>query len=434
VHRSAHGSPLQRVLRHVGVSVTKVPREPTPETALTATAFAPIVDADAAQPEHEVELEPRALHLARELPRNLAIVHIYQEMGDRFRVEGRGSDVKPLAMGPEDLPDLALADMQVPRNDRRFKTPSQMLSLMGLFSFSPITRELVSWLNAFRDRHPQDGCLVITDYTGAELPWELLDLATNAKSPTRYLGALIPTARWQHFTDDERQDLPLAVQPQRCRGNVLAYVNHAELEGGGAETEVLRRFAPVMDSLPDLEAHLQREDAACGLIYMACHGLYDDSVFEFILGSRRDPTQQWVLGTLYGKPLRLLHQSNSIVFINACHSARLIRDRNLRYRHLHGFVELFMRKGAQGVIGTMGKVSDTYAATIALQLLHASARSEGVQPARLLRDLRRVQSDRVGLTSTEEELKLLVYVFMYVFYGNPMIELQLTRPGDADAQ
>jgi hypothetical protein len=215
---------------------------------------------------------------------------------------------------------------------------------------------------------------------------------------------------------------------------VLAHVNSQELVGGGHESDVLRRLNPVTGSLPELEVHLQREDLRCGLVYVACHGFYDKSILKFALGSREDPRQRWVLSQLYDKELKLLRSSRSVVFINACHSGRLIRDPNLRDRYLRGFVELFMRKGARAVIGTMGRVGDEFAATVARDLLLASLHSPSVPIASLLRDLRAQVLRQLPSDPSDEDLRPLMFVFTYVLYGNPMLSLRLVpRSEHADA-
>lgn len=42
--------------------------------------------------------------------------------------------------------------------------------------------------------------------------------------------------------------------------------------------------------------------------------------------------------------------------MNACHSAREQTHPSIPYNYRIGFIDLFLKKGARGVIGTLGKV------------------------------------------------------------------------------
>jgi hypothetical protein len=58
-----------------------------------------------------------------------------------------------------------------------------------------------------------------------------------------------------------------------------------------------------------------------------------------------------------------------------------------------GFIELFLAKGARGVIGTLGAVGDGHAAKFAHALIEESLRSPNLSVVTLLRKLRLRQPD-----------------------------------------
>jgi hypothetical protein len=86
-----------------------------------------------------------------------------------------------------------------------------------------------------------------------------------------------------------------------------------------------------------------------------------------------------------------------------------------------------MRKGARAVIATMGRVGDEFAATVATELLLASLRTPVIPLATLLRDQRARVVGQLSDNSSDEDLKPLIFMFMYVLYGNPMLSLRLQR-------
>ncbi len=94
-----------------------------------------------------------------------------------------------------------------------------------------------------------------------------------------------------------------------------------------------------------------------------------------------------------------------------------------------GFIELFLAKGARGVIGTLGAVGDSHAANFAHDLIQESLRSPNLSVAALLRKLRLRVVENLPEQPTTQDLLPFIYTFMYVYYGNPMTVLRLTPPG-----
>ena len=132
---------------------------------------------------------------------------------------------------------------------------------------------------------------------------------------------------------------------------------------------------------------------------------------------------------LYNWKFRALKSFPSVVFMNACHSGRLCRNDRANifddgYRT--GFATFFLERGAKGVVGTLGKVDDTYAAQIARNFFAEYKRNSNLTVAELLRNLRAEADRNLQIEDSTENYLLFLYTFMYIYYGHPLTVLQLT--------
>jgi hypothetical protein len=266
--------------------------------------------------------------------------------------------------------------------------------------------------------------LVISDHTDFEIPWEMIKLPTPG-----YLGASFAVTRWHESHNFDKD---------KCSGNALAYVLD-KLNSFNSEKDFLNNTFKV-EPFCDIQRfcdELQENQAGYGLIYMACHSTFfqlnpqslnEQGILNLTLGSLEDKTQQLNYLDLIDLPFNLLKQSQSIVFLNACHSGRSrVDDKFYRDSYRRGFAELFLTKGAAGVIGTLAQVNDTYAAKIAHSFIQASLQSPHMPIAVLLRNMRADAIKNLTRNSTEEEFFQFLYSFLYVYYGNPTTKLHLTK-------
>ncbi|WP_157252919.1 CHAT domain-containing protein [Nonomuraea typhae] len=280
--------------------------------------------------------------------------------------------------------------------------------------------EIGDWINELRGHVGDAGlALVIVDDTGFEIPWELLWLPEDPGGELRpgWMGALIKVARWTTIHRDGRD--PSGDEPEDCAGEVVAFLG-AGMEGDFA---ALSRFTerPYQD-LPAFLARLRSERGGLGLVYMACHGRYGTTTSRLELGGLRVRDLQ--------APLPAIRDSHSLVFMNACHSARLVNDLDLGDSILRGFAESFLRHGAAAVIGTVGRIGTAYAMKTACSILDELAGDQDRPVSEALRDLRaRIDSQTPDEPEDPRELLEFLYAFMYLYFGNPHTRLRLRERG-----
>jgi hypothetical protein len=299
--------------------------------------------------------------------------------------------------------------------------------------FSHINRDIRIWLKDLRQKFGDQLCLVIADHTDFEIPWEMVQLSPN-KLQKQYLGALITTVRWRTVISDDDEHLVLNFQADECCGSAIAYVLDIELKGVGLELSILEKLQAVIyrsstHNIKAFQTHLQQNESNCGFVYISSHGTFSQRLHEIAIGSYKKKEQQLKLLALRQCSLNLFKGSRSIVFINACHSGRQEAHTFIPRGYCVGFIELFLAKGARGVIGTLGAVGDSDAAKFAHDLIEESLRSPNLSVAALLRKLRFRVVENLPEQPTTQDLLPFIYTFMYVYYGNPMTVLRLTPPG-----
>jgi hypothetical protein len=366
------------------------------------------------------------LYITTKLPANVAILHISQDGENKYNVWGGHVDQELPRTKPENKPSLSLGKQVTEKI-----YPDEIKKRMN--NFSHVNHKLRKWIKELRNEFGEHLCLVIADYTDFEIPWEMLELSPK-ESPHEYIGALITTVRWREVIVKD-DCLVLEFKEDNCSGKAVAYLLDTELNGVGLELESLTELQATIyqssqHNIQEFHTHLQRNDANCSFVYISCHGTFQNSPEEMALGSASDKQQQLKLQALRKYPLKLVQNSQGIVFINACHSAREQIDPVICHSYRMGFIELFLAKGARGVIGTLGAVGDIYAAEFACKLIKESSQVSPLSVAALLKKLRSKAVENLDPEPTLEQLLCLIYTFMYVYYGNPMTVLRLTPPGE----
>ena len=369
--------------------------------------------------------------LEQRFPQDIAILYV-EARDDRYSVHLHHAEQNSLETEPDPKPDLSFSQMMA-----RKCLPAKIRGLVRAFSNKKrTTQQIRSWLRRLQATLQQQGqslaCLIINDRTDFEIPWELIELD---KQP---LGAVLPVVRWQDIQDPDDweniQCLPAAKpKTDRCCGDAIAYANSQELQGTAAEVQLLDRFSgQCFQNVHHFLTHLQQPPSPVGLLFIASHGFFQDDIEDIALGEQQDSNQQLSLIELYGWDFDFFQTSPAIVFMNACHSGRLCRNDRFNVfdpEYRIGFATFFLEQGAKGVIGTLGQVSDRYAAKIAQQFFEELHQNPDLTVAALLRNLRAQISTRLQTEKNEETWYLFLYTFMYVYYGNPMTVLQLNPSG-----
>lgn len=361
------------------------------------------------------------------LPEQTAIMHIVAKNSGVITVKGWNRRAEKLntdlpAWDPIRLSDFTGQNSQI--------SPKEVRQRVTNFSRTKIGPEFIRWLKVLRERFHSDLCLIISDDTDLETPWEMLELEDE-----EYLGAMVKVCRWLPVRYFDEWSV-LKVSNVEKQGTILSYLDDKDL---GLDQTYLERQA--LKVLKRRECKNSTEllnmlgdkgpSSNVGLIYLGCHG-YDGMSF----GSRYKLDQRI---TVYNLEIPFRYpEPRPIVFVNACESARIRREGQDYFK---GLLEIFLARFASGYIGTLGKVGSVYASTVASRILEDASKVDGIQIAEVLRRLKAeaakaVKEDESVSLSDEErqkrEVKFL-YAFMYVFYGNALMHLRLML-GDTTEQ
>ncbi|GIE98935.1 CHAT domain-containing protein [Paractinoplanes rishiriensis] len=306
-------------------------------------------------------------------------------------------------------------------------------TLKRMVGWSQQKAALTEWLSRLRRQHPRQLTLVIWDYTDHDLPWEMFFLGRQRAGPqgpalaADWLGCAATVVRWTKVVTTADNAVPGPVEPVACAGTVLAYV--AADEAMQPDKALMESLGAVRrETLADLITSLDDsgESDGVGLIYVACHGDYADDYFGF----RLDGTIS--VGDLDGRGLPGLAGARPLVFLNACHSARMVdASADLGENALAGFTEIFLRAGAGGFLGASGAVQEPAAQAVVRDLLGRIRATPDRPVARILQEYRQSVAPKGGELplgdddATAAALLPFFYGFMYLFFGSPLTTLRL---------
>ncbi len=317
------------------------------------------------------------------------------------------------------------------RSRRAAPDSSSILNRFKRFSRTSPPK-MLRWFNNLYTIHQHDLNLIIVDLTQSEIPWEMLEF-----QPRQYIGACLNVARWlkaQYFTETTK----FSIEPNQHIGSVVSYLDTPGLGDGDTQDEVMVLQQVVNEpyqTINALEKRMRWSLDKIGMIYIGSHGtagqrlqqhnpdLLDRHLESY--SSRRNPELLSInLENLYKSQLPRL-----TVFINACESARIIKNTPTDNSN---FVEEFLAHCAENYIGTLAKVDSKIASSIAKRIIAAAAEPGGANVAEVLRMLRAEAAEKVKnayllADDAEKPFDDFMHTFMYVYYGNPLARLQLHR-------
>jgi hypothetical protein len=403
--------PEGNVLAEVAMENNVIQGNNNTVTIINHSGMSIIADAQKA----DTEVFPLStVYITAQIPPEVAILYIQADGKKRYRLMGGNATITLPLTETYEKPNISL-DVLVQKG----QTPETIRHTIKCFSRHNLV--LRKWLNTVIQKSDCKKYLVIADHTNFEIPWELLQLRPES-FPYEYLGALVTTVRWQNIDSDD--EITLEFAPEECCGDTIAYTNHQELNVS-EEIMVLKKLkANIFDDIAKFHGHLQIKSTNSSFIYIAAHGIFSKDHDDIAIGVLNNEKQQLKLIDLDMNPLK----TGGIVFLNTCHSGQHQTHSRIPNCRV-GFVELFFRKGAKGVIGTLGGVGDRYAARIARDLMQACWGSPSLSVAALLRDIRAKVVADLAAEQTQDNLLAFIYTFMYVYYGNPMTVLRLTPSG-----
>jgi len=361
-------------------------------------------------------------------PEHTAVLYVYPKGEKKFRVDGWHYRDRPKlgqrSIAREKIGLAAFVEGDVQPRDIRGNVRSFSRQNPG---------GIVAWLRRLYDQYGEKLCVIVADHTDYELPWEMIELRDNL-----HLGAAAKVVRWTLVRAYD-EGVSLQMTKEEVKGGLLAYLDSGEVSHMEQEQEALADFAPAyVCDMQRLKQRLAQSLQNVGLVYLGCHGLFTySSEHERVVnraievGALHNPSPSKHLTYVALEEIPLAEGRRPFFFVNACHSGRLLceGDGEETERRFYGLPEILLARAASGYIGTMGPVGSAYAVRIAQQVLQAAQTvPDGVQLAEILQQLRKqaVQQLLADETSLDNWLRF-IYTFMYVYYGNPMARLKLTR-------
>lgn len=346
------------------------------------------------------------------LPENTAILYIESD-DKKYRLTGWSSHERLMRTDPIESPTYSLANFVEADLD-----PKTIRGLITRHSRNNSTK-LLEWFKRLYERHGDNLCLIVADHSASELPWEMMKIEDRL-----YLGAIWKVVRWipvRNYLLWQK----LQVQDQEISGTVVAYLNE-EVEKK-VEREALNRFRTSFCEDTDLLTKTLSEPLdTVAVVYLGCHGIFTANEEHTIaIGGLRNPSRNVM--ALDIESIDDHKGARPLLFVNACHSARLIRD-NERFI---GLLEVFLARVANSYLGTIGPVGSLQAAEIAERIFDKGVRGT-VEPAEILRELRAEAIAKLAASESKEAWLNFIYTFMYVFYGNPFIKINLVAVGEGD--
>lgn len=359
-----------------------------------------------AAPEPEV-LELCQVKLDAAPPEDVSLLHVGDAGAGMLSLFGYGPVSATLHVKIA-RPNVNLADLTERKTS--FRT---ILTTLRSFSQN-LDPAVLRWL---RDSLPDgdDRALVVCDHTESETPWEMVEIA-DAKP----IGALGRVVRWGPFQlFDQRVWFPLG--DVRRAGRALAHVDPGALAGSQAELVELDRTSSETCATPDeLRQRLGAAPADLGQVFFACHGVF--------LAHGSEAQRMAALENPHGRTSDLdlyaisaLAQPRPVVFVNACHSARVLRGPN----GLAGLPPPFLTRVGAALLGTIGPVDAAFASALAAEILREARGPGGVDLPRKLTELRRAAAAQLDLDRAPSRQRYL-HTFLYVLYGGPRVTLALS--------
>jgi hypothetical protein len=361
-----------------------------------------------------VELQGFQARFNERAPDNFVTLMVQATGDGRFKLTGVGGPDHVKAYTDEiDAPDLRLG--RLAREGKGGRRAIELLQLMR--EWSDINRRLGSWIDDIRTAVGDNELrLTIWDDTGYEVPWELFTLEGMFGSDASggWLGALVAVTRRVSVRGAHQGQGRSEYRDELAEGEILVCIAPEMSD----DSMALARFQHDAVEEEHLLNHLSERGTSLAVLYIACHGEFADSMTGMSLG-------KIYLPNLTDVSFPCLAAGSGLVFLNACHSGRMVPDPRLG-RSLFGFAEAFLRQGAAVVIGATGDIGTHLASHVAVDVFDQIARHPEEPISVALTRARAKIADGVDVRgATDDQMRSLIYAFMFVAYGNPMTRVGL---------
>jgi hypothetical protein len=357
------------------------------------------------------EILPFYLPVRAEPPEKTAILHILPEGDWKLKFVGwvKGLKDRPLTLSPISFPQITPKDYS-----DEIKYLEAIFEKFNDFAISN-PGNIAQWFEEVVSLYKDDCCIIIVDQTGAQLPWEMFKLNGG-----KYLGAQAAVVRWAEEQYRGKTTMLLLDSTEHI-GYVTAYLHSQK-----PSISTLKNLeSAYCGNLSELQYYLKtvKGKFTTGLVYlnhenMVTYGDEQSAIEQFrnYLGQSVKLRFDFVEGDLAQRP---------IFFVNAPYSGRILWSG----QESCGLLKAVLRQVASGYIGALGPVHPELSAWVANKFLEDSV-SQGVCPAYFLRNLRALAVKEFQEAMTEPTLRenaqlRLLYLFMYVYYGNPRALLKV---------
>jgi len=394
------------------------PQEPAPAAATRPAQ----VEAEDVLSSDGVPIAPLRGPVATSAPAGTALLRVTRasyEGEECFHLELQSDAALRVTVTPQDLrnqrpPQLSLAGIAASGNWQQ--------GLNALRSWSVTKVALRQWLTALRRQHGRELRLIVWDETDFQIPWELFFHETADLDDHGWLGADVELIRWTTVYTETPIDWSTGGAAV-CEGSVLSYVDQ---DFPSLDSRFRERSHDKADSMPDLLSKLDEKDRRIGLVHLWGHGTVGTDGGQATLGGLS-------MDQLGHRRMRALNTARTLVLLNTCSSALLMNDDRFGERATRTFAEIFLRRGARGVIATTGEVGKLDSLEFVDRLLTA-AEDQPISVSTALRDYRAKLAKALPDDPSAAGpvlLKAFFYGFMYLYIGRLDTALHMPRQGGA---
>lgn len=362
-------------------------------------------------PNKEFLEEKCCVEIDQKRPENTAVIHVGFSNKEVYLIGWAYNTNRIFSTSTFPAPDFKLSELKYIGEIYRLKAKK--------YSKECLDFEFKKWLQGLANTVDENFHLIIFDDTDYEIPWEMLEIDESV-----YIGTIFPIVRWTRVPCWENKWKRLKIQEIKSIGRIISYID----ENAITHTEIEKKIFDVYQNTPcsdfeHLKERLKEPLNGVSMIYLGCHGIFSYDEMEIALGSLKNPSNRLVALEVEDLPYHEIDFGRPVVFVNACHSARLHKSGD----RFVGLPKVFLDRIACGYIGTIGSVESEFAVRIAEFILQDFQEEEiGISPAKALQKLRANALNNLKNNKHQKCCEdMFLFSFMYIYYGNPLTKIYL---------
>ena len=269
--------------------------------------------------------------------------------------------------------------------------------------------------------------------TDSNISWELMHVYLDDQSDSMNesgeypIGALASIVRWMPELRFYDIDIELNIKHEKLNGKILAYLDK-NLKHLEKEEQILKKFnTKFCNSHLNFGDELICKEHNNALGYIASHGIIvKDPLQKEMLVSSLEMNEGFSYRHWENLDFIPMEKNRPIIFANTCFSAWIFRD---KMKKRYGLPVTLLSRIAKGFLGTLGPVGDAKdfaAPDIGKWILDELYQNGCKEPlSNILLKLRRKVLKELKSNKNPNNWKLFLYMFEYVYYGNPLLLINL---------